>query len=98
MEYIRRIIDDELNKRMEAFNAINIIGPKGCGKTRTAKERCKTIIEFQDEEKRDGYLTGSSSKKVEMPHTGTGRITEITMFPMTLWETGESNRIGIMSI
>ena len=56
MEYIRRIVDEELNKRKEAFNAINIIGPKGCGKTRTAKERCNTIIEFQDEEKRDGYL------------------------------------------
>lgn len=37
------------------------------------------------------YLTGSSSRKVETPHTGTGRITEVTMFPMTLWETGESN-------
>lgn len=139
MEYILRIIDEELNKRLEAFNAINIVGPKGCGKTRTAKERCKTVIEFQDEEKRDGYLavaetspklffnnpkpilfdewqdaikiwgairkdcddhpesvgeyilTGSSSKKVDTPHTGTGRITEITMLPMTLWETGESN-------
>ena len=56
MEYIRRIVDYELNIRKEAFNAINIIGPKGCGKTRTAKERCNTIIEFQDEEKRDGYL------------------------------------------
>lgn len=55
MEYIRRIIDDELNKRQEAFNAINIIGPKGCGKTRTAKERCNTVIEFQDEEKTDTY-------------------------------------------
>ena len=139
MEYIQRIVDNTLDKRKEAFNAINIIGPKGCGKTRTAKERCNTIIEFQDEEKRDGYLavaeaspklflknkkpilfdewqdaskiwgtirkdcddnpenvgeyylTGSSSKKVETPHTGTGRITEVTMFPMTLWETGESN-------
>ena len=139
MEYIRRIIDDEINKRMEAFNAVNIIGPKGCGKTRTAKERCNTVIEFQDEDKREGYLavaetaprlllknekpilfdewqdaskvwgairkdcddnpenvgdyylTGSSSKKIDTPHTGTGRITEITMFPMTLWETGESN-------
>lgn len=139
MEYIRRIIDEEINKRKEAFNAINIIGPKGCGKTRTAKERCNTIIEFQDEDKRDGYLavaetsprlflknkkpilfdewqdaakiwgtirkdcddnpdsvgeyylTGSSSRKIKTPHTGTGRITEVTMYPMTLWETGESN-------
>lgn len=138
MEYIRRIIDDELDAREAAFNAINIIGPKGCGKTRTAKERCNTVIEFQDEEKRDGYLavaetnpklffnntkpilfdewqdapkvwgsirkdcddnpdavgeyylTGSTSKKVDTPHTGTGRITEMTMFPMTYFETGES--------
>ncbi len=139
MEYIRRIVDEELNELTTAFNAVNILGPKGCGKTRTAKERSKTVIEFQDEEKRDGYLavaqtaprlflknpkpilfdewqdapkiwgmirkdcddhpestgeyflTGSSSRKVETPHTGTGRITEVTMYPMTLWETGESN-------
>lgn len=42
------------------------------------------------------YLTGSSSKKIETPHTGTGRITEAIMFPMTLWETGESN--GLISL
>ena len=56
MEYIRRIVDGEIDKRIKAFNAINIVGPKGCGKTRTARERCKTIIEFQDEERRDGYM------------------------------------------
>lgn len=139
MEYIRRVIDEELDRRTEAFNAVSIIGPKGCGKTRTAKERCRTVIEFQDEDKRDGYLavaetspklflnnpkpilfdewqdavkiwgtirkdcddhpenvgqyflTGSASKKIDTPHTGTGRITEMVMYPMTLWETGESN-------
>jgi uncharacterized protein len=144
MKYIRRLADDELDNRTEAFNAINIIGPKGCGKTRTASERCNTVIEFQDEEKRDGYiavaetaprqffrnpkpilfdewqdapkiwgairkdcdddpesvgsyyLTGSSSKKIDTPHTGTGRISELTMYPMTLWEMGESN--GSISI
>ena len=37
------------------------------------------------------FLTGSTSKIIDTPHTGTGRISEITMFPMTLWETGESN-------
>ena len=139
MEYVRRIVDQVLDRKQEAFNAINIIGPKGCGKTRTAKERCSTVIEFQDEEKRDGYLavadtspklllknkkpilfdewqdavkiwgairkdcddnpesvgeyylTGSTSRKIDTPHTGTGRITELLMFPMSLYETGESN-------
>lgn len=37
------------------------------------------------------YLTGSTSKRIHTPHTGTGRITEVTMYPMTLFETGESN-------
>lgn len=139
MEYIKRIVDSVIDRKVEAFNAISIVGPKGCGKTRTAKERSKTIIEFQDEEKRAGYLevantapslflkkekpilfdewqdapkiwgtirkycddnpdsigeiflTGSTSQKIETPHTGTGRITEMVMYPMTLWETGESN-------
>lgn len=139
MEYIRRIVDDIIDARAEAFNAINIVGPKGCGKTRTARERCSTVIEFQDEDKRDRYLnlantaphlllknakpilfdewqdavkiwgairkacddnpekvgefflTGSTSKKMDTPHTGTGRISELVMYPMTLFETGESN-------
>ena len=139
MDYFPRLVDKELDNRIKAFNAINIVGPKGCGKTRTAKERCKTVIEFQDEERREGYLniaqtapslflknekpilfdewqdapkiwgtirkdcddnpqatgqyflTGSSSKKINTPHTGTGRISEVTMFPMTLFETKESS-------
>ena len=139
MQYIERIIDRQIDSRARAFNGINIVGPKGCGKTRTAKERCETIIEFQDEERRDGYisvaetapslllknpkpilfdewqdapklwgairkdsddhpesvgeyyLTGSTSQKVSTPHTGTGRISELLLYPMTLFETGESN-------
>ena len=37
MEYVRRIVDQEIDKRNKAFNAINIVGPKGSGKTRTAQ-------------------------------------------------------------
>lgn len=36
-------------------------------------------------------LTGSTSKKVETKHTGTGRISKIKMFPMSLYESNESN-------
>ena len=138
MKYIQRLADQVIDKRIKAFNAIQITGPKGCGKTRTCKERCQTFIEFQDEEKRDGllqiadtapslffsnkkpilfdewqdapkiwgavrkncddhpedvgsyYLTGSSSRKTETPHTGTDRISTIEMLPMTLWESGDS--------
>ena len=56
MEYIRRVLDDVIDRKAEAFNAISITGPKGCGKTRTAKERCKTVIEFQMRTKEMGIL------------------------------------------
>ena len=35
-------------------------------------------------------LTGSSSNNVKTPHTGTLRISELEMLPMSLYETGES--------
>ena len=62
MEYISRIVDDVIDRKTEAFNAVSITGPKGCGKTRTARERCKTVIEFQDEDKREGYLAVAESQ------------------------------------
>ena len=136
--YRKRVADDILVKKMKAFGAVLITGPKGCGKTTTAKRHCKSIIEFQDEDNRDGYLsvantmpskllegekprlldewqdapkiwgavrksvddlqkpgqyvlTGSTSRSVDTPHTGTLRISRMQMYPMSLYESGESN-------
>ena len=36
-------------------------------------------------------LTGSSSGKVKTPHTGTMRIARMKMYPMSLYESGDSN-------
>ena len=51
MEYIRRVVDDKLNKLEKAFNAINIIGPKGCGKTRQQKRGVKLLSNFRTKKK-----------------------------------------------
>lgn len=138
MEYKKRVIDDELLDRMEAFGAILIVGPKGCGKTTTAKHIAKSVVEFEDTTKRDNLLliaknapdhlllgdkprlfdewqdapnlwlairkdiddsgkkgqyllTGSTSRKLKLPHTGTLRISRLQMYPMSLYETEESN-------
>ena len=39
----------------------------------------------------DFILTGSTSKKVKTMHTGTGRISTMKMYPMSLYESLESN-------
>ena len=55
--YKKRIVDDLLDLKLESFGATLIVGPKGCGKTTTAKQKSKSFIEFQDEDKRDNYLS-----------------------------------------
>ena len=56
MEYLHRTIDNQFDTLMDAFGAVLIVGPKGCGKTTTARQKAKSVIEFQDEEKRENYL------------------------------------------
>ena len=56
MDYKKRIVDDELNLKSESFGATLIVGPKGCGKTTSAKQKAKSIVEFQDEEHRENLL------------------------------------------
>lgn len=138
MDYKKRIIDNLLDLKLESFGATLIKGPKGCGKTTSAKQKAKSFVEFQDEDVRDNLLavaqtapkklligarprlfdewqdapklwgtirkdiddtglngqyilTGSSSKDVETPHTGTLRISQLQMYPMSLYESEESN-------
>ena len=42
MEYLKRVIDNQLQDYLDAFGAVNIEGPKWCGKTTTAKQKAAT--------------------------------------------------------
>lgn len=56
MQYHLRIADSLLARKLQAFGAVNITGPKGCGKTTTARQQAKSVVEFQDEDTREGLL------------------------------------------
>ncbi|MBQ2654014.1 MAG: ATP-binding protein [Methanobrevibacter sp.] len=47
MEYIKRYVDEELKNILECMGAVLIVGPKWCGKTTTATQFAKTLIELQ---------------------------------------------------
>lgn len=139
MKYLRRIADDLLKLHLEAFGAVQIKGPKWCGKTTTAEMQAKSVIKMQDPDTREGYLAVAQTKPSillqgntprlidewqvapvlwdavrhavderrlkgqfiltgstvihddDMMHTGTGRISRISMYPMSLYESEESN-------
>ena len=144
MEYLKRIADGELKLRLEAFGAVQIRGPKWCGKTTTAEMQAKSVLKMQDPDSREGYLATARTKPslllkgetrrlidewqvapvlwdavrnavderrkkgqfiltgstvindTEIMHTGTGRIARMSMYPMSLYESGESN--GLVSL
>lgn len=141
MKYLKRIADRQLSLRLEAFGAVQIKGPKWCGKTTTAEQQAQSVIKMQNPDMRSGYLataktkpslllkgetprlidewqvapvlwdsvrnavderqlkgqfilTGSTvveDKDNEIQHSGTGRISPMNMYPMSLYESLESN-------
>ena len=139
MSYLKRIVDDDLQLRLDSVGATLIVGPKWCGKTTTAEQKAKSILKLNDPEMREAYiktaqtkpsnllngatprlidewqeapelwdavrtavdernqtglfiLTGSTTvNRANIHHTGTGRISRLKMYPMSLYESGESN-------
>lgn len=137
--YLNRIADKTLDLRLEAFGAVQITGPKWCGKTTTAERRAASVIKMQDPDMREGYLATARTKPSlllkgatprlidewqvapvlwdavrhavderrekgqfiltgstvidddDIMHSGTGRITKMSMYPMSLFESLESN-------
>jgi predicted AAA+ superfamily ATPase len=139
IKYLHRIADRILDLRLEAFGAVQITGPKWCGKTTTAERRANSVIKMQDPDRREGYLStarikpsillkGATPRLVDewqvapviwdavrhavderqakgqfiltgstvvddeqIMHSGTGRISKMAMYPMSLYESLESN-------
>jgi len=50
MKYYTRIIEDEIGQKLQASGALLIKGPKSCGKTETAKQFAKSILQVDRDE------------------------------------------------
>ena len=50
MSYIKRITEEDLLEKLSASGAVLIKGPKSCGKTATAKQFVKSILEMDRDE------------------------------------------------
>lgn len=54
-KYLPRIVDKEVENRLSYMGAVLIEGCKWCGKSTTAKVHSKSIIEFQNPDKKKDY-------------------------------------------
>ena len=55
MEYLPRVIDKEIDEIMEIMGAVLIEGCKWCGKSTTGSYHAKSVIEFQNPDKKQEY-------------------------------------------
>ena len=55
MEYLPRVVDKEIDELMEIMGAVLIEGCKWCGKSTTGMHHAKSIIEFQNPDRKQEY-------------------------------------------
>ena len=56
MKYLSRVMDSLLKEELEAFGGVLLAGPKWCGKTTTAKQIAKSILDLQSPDNQESYL------------------------------------------
>lgn len=86
-EYRPRIVDEEVKFRLRVFGAVLISGPKGCGKTRTAKQISKSDVEFQDEDKREMLLSVANTMPSKLLEGEKPRLFDEWQDAPKLWGT-----------
>ena len=86
MKYLKRIADDQLRLRLEAFGAVQIKGPKWCGKTTTAEMQAKSVIKMQDPDTREGYLAAARTKPSLLLKGETPRLIDEWQVAPVLWD------------
>ncbi|MDE6484517.1 MAG: DUF4143 domain-containing protein [Duncaniella sp.] len=55
-DYRKRIVDTQLEYRLEEMGAVVIEGPKWCGKTTTAEQKARSTVYLSDPQTRQQYL------------------------------------------
>ena len=60
MTYMNRTIDNQVKFKLKTFGAINIVGPKWCGKTTTAQQFSKSTLMLQKEANKEALIQTAS--------------------------------------
>lgn len=85
-EYYPRIADKLLTESLESAGAVLIEGPKWCGKTRTAQEKAKSILNMQDPDERESNLQAASIKPSLLLQGDPPRLIDEWQVAPVLWD------------
>lgn len=85
MDYVKRIIDKEIKKKLAVMGAVVIKGPKWCGKTTSAKKISKSVIEMQNPEMAENYMELAATKPSLLLEGEKPRLIDEWQIAPTLW-------------
>lgn len=86
MKYLKRVADNVLQERLEAFGAVLVEGPKWCGKTTTSEQIAKSVIKLQDTDMREEYLAAAARKPSILLQGSTPRLIDEWQDAPVLWD------------
>ncbi len=85
-KYIPRLVDDVLKRKLNLYGAILITGPKWCGKSTTAKQYAKSILELQDPRTKNNNLEIAKSRPDLLLEGEKPRLIDEWQDAPTIWD------------
>lgn len=83
--YLPRIVDDALKLSLASSGAVLIVGPKWCGKTRTAEEIAASTLYMQDPDYTEEYKLLASTKPSKLLEGEVPRLIDEWQIAPVLW-------------
>ena len=84
-KYLPRIADEKLKLGLATSGAVLIVGPKWCGKTRTAEQISKSILYMQDPDHAEAYRLLADTKPSKLLEGETPRLIDEWQVAPVLW-------------
>ena len=88
MDYKQRISDKELQRKLNASGAVLIRGAKACGKTESAKQLAKSVLNV-DRDEQVQALISTAPKRLLLGETP--RLIDEWQAQPKLWEIGRAH-------
>ena len=85
-DYIPRIADQTLQKKLRTSGAVLVTGPKWCGKTWTALKASNSVIYLQDPDKRASYLKMAQTEPSFLLRGDKPRLIDEWQTATVLWD------------
>ena len=85
-QYLPRIADDALDWALKTSGAVQIVGPKWCGKTATGERKAKSVIYLQDPDRSSTYMALADSKPSVLLEGAKPRLIDEWQMAPQLWD------------